>query len=121
MKLFIGNVSYDTSDSELRALFEEFEPILEFVRPTDRETGRPRGFAFVTLKSEEVGLEAIEMLDGHDLDGRSLRVNEAEERGARPPQQRMRSSEEDITSGEAPRVDDRPTDKKGKKVVYKSI
>ncbi|MDF1849222.1 MAG: RNA-binding protein [Verrucomicrobiales bacterium] len=121
MKLFIGNVSYDTPDSELRALFEDYEPVLEFVRPTDRETGRPRGFAFVTLKDDEQGLGAIEKLDGHEIDGRKLRVNEAEERSPRAPQQRYRSTEEDITSGDAPRVDDRPTDKKGNKVVYKSI
>lgn len=121
MKLFIGNVSYDTPDSDLRAVFEEYEPILEFVRPTDRETGRPRGFAFVTLRDHELGLAAIEKLDGLELDGRKLRVNEAEERAPRAPQQRFRPAEEDITSGDAPRVDDRPTDKKGNKVVYKSI
>lgn len=121
MKLFIGNVSYDTPDHELRALFEDYEPVLEFVRPTDRETGRPRGFAFVTLKDEAQGQSAIEALDGKDLDGRKLRVNEAEERAPRAPQQRYRSTEEDITSGDAPRVDDRPTDQKGNKVKYKSI
>ncbi len=121
MKLFIGNVSYDTSDPELRALFADFEPILEFVRPIDRETGRPRGFAFVTLSDHEQGLKAIEALDGHEIAGRKLRVNEAEERSPRPPQQRYRAAEEDITSGDAPRVDDRPTDKKGNKVTYKSI
>ena len=121
MKLFIGNVSYDTSDPKLRALFEEYEPILEFVRPIDRETGKPRGFAFVTLKDHETGVAAIEALDGKELDGRNIRVNEAEERSPRPPQQRYRAAEEDITSGAAPRVDDRQTDNDGKKVTYKSI
>jgi len=120
MKLFIGNVSYDTPDPELRALFEPYEPILEFVRPTDRETGRPRGFAFVTLVDREQGMAAMEALDGTDLGGRKLRVNEAEERSAKPPR-RFRAPEEDITSGEAPRKDDRPVDKDGNKVTYKSI
>lgn len=121
MKLFLGNVSYDTSDPELRALFEPFEPILEFTRPIDRETGKPRGFAFVTLADHEQGNAAIAALDGTELGGRKIRVNEAEERSPRPPQQRYRAAEEDITSGEAPRVDDRPTDGDGNKVTYKSI
>lgn len=121
MKLFIGNVNYDTTDPELRALFEPWEPVLEFVRPVDRETGRPRGFAFVTLADREAGTAAMEALDGTDLGGRKLRVNEAEERNPRPPQNRFRPAEDDITSGEAPRVDDRPTDQEGNKVTYKSI
>ena len=122
MKLFIGNLSYETSETELRELFTEYEPILELVRPVNRETGQPRGFAFVTLKDEATGIKAIEALDGADLGGRQIAVNEAEDRGAsRPPRQRYRSDEEDITSGAAPRVDDRPVDKKGNKVRYKSI
>jgi len=122
MKLFIGNLSYDTSESELREVFTEFEPILEFVRPLNRDTGQPRGFAFVTLKDHETGQAAIEALNGKELGGRKLAVNEAEERSnSRPPQNRYRPAEDDITSGEAPRVDDRPTDKKGNKVRYKSI
>ncbi|MEM6278369.1 MAG: RNA-binding protein [Verrucomicrobiota bacterium] len=122
MKLFIGNLSYDTSESELREIFAEFEPILELVRPINRETGQPRGFAFITLKDEETGEEAIEKLNGAELGGRQLAINEAEDRGGpRPPRQRYRSEEEDITSGAAPRVDDRPVDKKGNKVRYKSI
>ncbi|MEM6279427.1 MAG: RNA-binding protein [Verrucomicrobiota bacterium] len=63
MKLFIGNLSYDTSESELREVFSEFEPILELVRPINRETGQPRGFAFITLKDDETGEEAIEALN----------------------------------------------------------
>lgn len=122
MKLFIGNLSYDTSESELREIFAEFEPILEFVRPINRDTGQPRGFAFVTLKDHETGEAAIEALNGKSLGGRQIAINEAEERSnSRPPQNRYRPVEEDVTSGAAPRVDDRPTDKKGNKVTYKSI
>ena len=120
MKLFVGNISYDTAEHDLRALFEPYEPILEFVRPLDRETGRPRGFAFVTLVDEETGNKAIEELDGKDLDGRRLRVNEAEDRRDRRPRKQTPSFDE-LTHGDLERVDDRPTDKDGKKVTYKSI
>ncbi|MEM7697450.1 MAG: RNA-binding protein [Verrucomicrobiota bacterium] len=81
MRIFVGNVSYGVSESELRDFFSEYEPIEDIHMPLDRETGRPRGFAFITLSSREFGEAAIENLDGAELDGRRLRVNEAEERG----------------------------------------
>ncbi len=122
MKLFIGNLSFDTTEPELQEVFEPFGPVLELVRPTDRETGRPRGFAFVTLIDVEKGREAIDKLDGTELGGRTLRVNEAEDRGhRRAPQRRFSNEVDDIVEGNADRVDDRPTDDDGKKVVYKSI
>lgn len=122
MKLFIGNLSFDTTEPELQEAFEPFGPVLELVRPTDRETGRPRGFAFVTLIDAEKGREAIDKLDGTELGGRTLRVNEAEDRRhRRPPQRRFSNEVDDIVEGNADRVDDRPTDDDGKKVVYKSI
>ena len=120
MKLFVGNLSYETTEPEIRELFEPFEPILEFHRPRDRETGQPRGFAFITLSSDELGNEAIDKLDNLSLGGRNLKVNEAEDRGGRPPIRRL-APEEDVTSGLAKPVDDRPTDKQGNKVRYKSI
>lgn len=120
MKLFVGNLSYETTEPEIRELFEPFEPILEFHRPRDRETGQPRGFAFITLSSQDLGEAAIEKLDNFSIGGRNLKVNEAEDRGGRPPIRRM-TPEDDITSGLAKPVDDRPTDKKGNKVRYKSI
>lgn len=120
MKLFVGNVSYDTADHDLREIFEPYEPIVEYVRPIDRETGKPRGFAFVTVADEETGMKAIEELDGKELDGRSLRVNEAEERRDHRPR-RSGPSFDELTHGGIKRVDDRPTDDDGKKVVYKSI
>jgi len=121
MKLFVGNLSFEASEPEVRELFESFGPILEFKRPLDRETGRPRGFAFVTLMDMEAGARAIAALDGTQFAGRTLNVNEAEERSPRPPMLRHRAPEDDITSGEAKPVDDRPVDKRGRKVVYKSI
>ncbi|MDP4938128.1 MAG: RNA-binding protein, partial [Verrucomicrobiales bacterium] len=95
MKLYIGNLSYDSTESDLRELLAAYEPIVDLHMPLDRETGRQRGFAFVTLSSREMGEAAVAQLDGADLGGRSLRVREAEDRratgggggggGGRPP------------------------------------
>ena len=120
MKLFVGNLSYDASEEEVRALFEPFEPIMEFHRPVDRETGQPRGFAFITLANDEVGAEAVAALDGKSFSGRNLRCNEAEDRRNKPPQRRY-NQDDDITEGNTKRVDDRPVGKDGEKVRYKSI
>lgn len=80
MKLYIGNISYDTTETELREYLSPYEPIVDFHMPLDRDTGRQRGFAFVTFESREMGEAAVENLDGTDLDGRSLRIREAEDR-----------------------------------------
>ena len=90
MKLFIGNLSYETTEGELLDMLADFQPILDFHRPLDRETGRPRGFAFVTLENREKGEAAVIKLNGTDIGGRKLHVNEAEDRRAggaapRPP------------------------------------
>ena len=96
MKLYIGNLSYDTSEADLRVFLTPYEPIVDLHMPVDRETGRLRGFAFVTLSSREIGEAAVAQLDGAELDGRNLRVREAEDRrspggpgggggGGRPP------------------------------------
>ena len=127
MKLFIGNLSYDTTEGELLDVLSEFAPILDFHRPLDRETGRPRGFAFVTLSDREKGDAAIAKLNGTDLSGRKLHVNEAEDRragGGKPPPRRRDFDSEEGEDG-VPVVrkpqDDRPTDKEGKRVRYKGI
>lgn len=70
---------------ELESLFSEVGTIVEVFLPTDRNTGRPRGFAFVEFEDESVISTAIERFDGHDLGGRSLRVTAAEERPSRAP------------------------------------
>lgn len=94
MKLYIGNLSYDSTESDLREFLAAYEPIVDLHMPLDRETGRQRGFAFVTLSSREMGEAAVAQLDGTDLGGRSLRIREAEDRrapggggggGGRPP------------------------------------
>ena len=121
MKLFVGNLSYDVSEDELREAFAEFEPLVEFYRPHDRETGKPRGFAFVTLADREKGEAAIAALNDKRLGGRELKVNEAEDRRNRPAARSNHSGDDETTLGNLPRIDDRPTGKDGNKVRYKSI
>ena len=82
-KVFVGNLSFDTTREQLEALFAQVGEITEVVMPTDRDTGRPRGFAFVTFASSELASQAIEKLNGTELGGRNLRVNEAMERPER--------------------------------------
>lgn len=115
MKLYIGNLSYDTTEAELREALSAFEPIMEVHLPMDRDTGRPRGFAFVTFNSRETGEEAIKTMDGATFLGRNLRVNEAEDRNARRPPQL--SPSETVPE----RKDDRPLGGDGQKVRYKGI
>jgi cold-inducible RNA-binding protein len=83
-KVFVGNLSFDTTREELEAFFAPMGEIAEVVVPTDRDSGRPRGFAFVTFASQEGATQAIQQLDGKELGGRNLRVNEASERAERP-------------------------------------
>jgi cold-inducible RNA-binding protein len=80
-KLYVGNLSYTTTEDSLRSAFAaNGRKVQEIAIPSDRETGRPRGFAFVTMGSDADAKAAIAALDGKDLDGRSLKVNEAQER-----------------------------------------
>ncbi len=83
-RLYVGNLSYDTTEDGLVAAFEQDGMQVASVHMvTDRETGRPRGFAFVEMASEEDAQKAIKAMDGVDLDGRTLKVNEAQERQQR--------------------------------------
>lgn len=75
--LFVGNLSFQTTESELQALFEQFGEITRVQIMTDRDTGRSRGFAFVEMTSDEAAAKAIEALNGKELGGRALNVNEA--------------------------------------------
>lgn len=83
--MFVGNLSFQTTSSELETLFAEAGEVVKVVLPTDRDTGRPRGFGFVEFSSDEAAAAAITKFHGFELDGRNLRVNEAEERPARSP------------------------------------
>lgn len=79
-KLYVGNVSYDSTDESLKAAFEQFGAVDSATILKDRETGRSRGFGFVEMSNDEEAQAAIEGMDGKDLDGRELRVNEARPR-----------------------------------------
>lgn len=84
-KLYVGNLSFSTTEETLRAAFgADGRQVEDVAVITDRVTGQPRGFAFVTMASEQDAQAAIEAWDGQHLDGRPLRVNEAQERPARP-------------------------------------
>jgi cold-inducible RNA-binding protein len=80
MKLFVGNLSFTTSENDLQDAFERCGAVTEVKLMMDRATGRSRGFAFVTMGSAAEGEAAIRELDGKQLDGRALRVNEARPR-----------------------------------------
>ncbi len=79
-KVFVGNLDFRTTREEVEALFGQAGEITDVFLPMDRETGRPRGFAFVEFASEEAAAKAIELFDGHELGSRNLRVNPAEDR-----------------------------------------
>ena len=86
-KIYVGNLPFTTTDAELRSLFSQHGTVESVSLPTDRETGRPRGFAFVEMNQADAA-RAIQNLNGKDLGGRPLRVNEAQDKprsgGPRP-------------------------------------
>ena len=82
MKLYVGNLNFRTTQESLEGLFSNYGEVQEVAIITDRETGRPRGFAFVTM-NDEGGKEAIEALNGQEFEGRTLNINEARPREPR--------------------------------------
>jgi RNA recognition motif-containing protein len=82
--VFVGNLSFDVSREELIEAFSAAGKVVDAKVPTDRETGRPRGFAFVEFADDEAAQKSIQLMNGRDLKGRPLRVNEAENRPPRP-------------------------------------
>lgn len=84
MQIYVGNVSYGTNEEGLKALFSEFGEVKSVKLITDRETGKAKGFGFVTMPNDSEANSAIEALNGKDYDGRSLRINEAKPREERP-------------------------------------
>jgi len=75
--LYVGNLSYDTTDNRLRQAFEAYGEVASVNVITDRETGRPRGFGFVEMATEEGAQAAIKKFNGGELDGKTITVNEA--------------------------------------------
>ena len=87
MSIYIGNLSYQVTEEDLKLAFAEYGKVSRVQLPTDRETGRPRGFAFVEMETEAQETAAIEALDGAEWMGRDLKVNKAkprEERSSSP-------------------------------------
>ena len=81
--IYVGNLPFQTTEEDLRRLFEPFGAVDQASVVSDRDTGRSRGFGFVEMPQDDEGSKAIEALDGSDLDGRALRVNEAKPRAPR--------------------------------------
>ena len=77
VKIYVGNLSFDTDEASLRSAFSEHGSVDEVAVITDRDTGRPRGFAFVTMTSDSEAQTAITALNGKELDGRTLKVSES--------------------------------------------
>lgn len=86
MKLYVGNLSFQSTENDLQDLFEQYGQVTEAALVMDRETGRSRGFAFVTMGNAAEGNAAIAALNGKDFGGRALTVNEARAREERPRQ-----------------------------------
>jgi RNA recognition motif-containing protein len=88
VKIYVGNMSYDTTEEALRQAFESFGEVVSVNIITDRETGRPKGFGFIEMSTEEAGRSAIAEMNGKELDGRNLNVNEARPRTDSGPRRR---------------------------------
>ncbi len=84
-KLYVGNLSFDTREEIVRELFAQVGEVVSVSLPTDKFTGRPRGFGFVEFATSEAAAAATQKLDGYALEGRNIRVNEATDRPAGGP------------------------------------
>jgi len=84
MKLYVGNLSFESTENDLQDLFEQHGTVNEVRLMTDRMTGKSRGFAFVTMNDNAQATAAMSGLNGHELNGRPLTVNEARPREERP-------------------------------------
>ncbi|MGK7930967.1 MAG: RNA recognition motif domain-containing protein, partial [Microcystaceae cyanobacterium] len=80
MTIYVGNISYDVTSDDLTEVFGEYGTVKRVSLPTDRETGRPRGFGFVEMEQDEQETAAIEALDGAEWMGRDMKVNKAKPR-----------------------------------------
>lgn len=82
MKIYVGNMNYDTNEAALEGLFSNYGEVADVAVITDRETGRPRGFGFVTMPNDQEAQAAITDLNGQPFEGRTLTVNEARPKGS---------------------------------------
>ena len=93
-KLYVGKLSYDTTDESLKTLFEQYGTVISAQIIKDRDSGQSKGFAFVELEDAAAAQEAISKLDGKEFEGRSIVVNVA-----RPPEDRSRGGGNDFRGG----------------------
>lgn len=82
--IYVGNLSFDASESQVRTLFEAYGTVDSVSIITDRDTGQPRGFAFVEMPDDDAATKAMEALNGTSLGGRNLNINEARPKAERP-------------------------------------
>ncbi len=87
MNIFVGNLDYASTEEGLTAMFEPYGEVVSVRVITDRDTGRSRGFAFVEMPNDEEAKAAIAGLDGKELDGRPIKVDQARPKGGRSPRQ----------------------------------
>ena len=80
MKIYVGNLSFETTETEIRELFGQNGEVEEVNLITDRETGRPRGFGFIEIRNDQAARDAIGALDGTEFGSRQIKVNEAKPR-----------------------------------------
>src|SRR4026208_2035296 len=90
-KMYVGNLSYDVTKEDLQDAFAQHGPVQDVHVVTDKITGKPRGFAFVTMETKESAEAAIQALNGSDWNGRAMTVNEARPRESRPAHSGARS------------------------------
>ena len=94
MEIYVGNLAWSASEQELADTFGEYGTVEKATIIVDRDSGRSRGFGFVTMNDNEQGNAAIEALNGTELGGRALKVNEARPREERPPRRERRRLEQ---------------------------
>jgi len=82
--IYVGNLSYSTTEEELTELFAQYGTVVKVNIIIDRDTNRPKGFGFVEMESDDAAMAAISQIDGKEIGGRTLRVNEANPRPERP-------------------------------------
>jgi RNA recognition motif-containing protein len=90
VKIYVGNLAFETTESEVNELFSKHGEVNDVALITDRDTGRPRGFGFVEMRNDQSARNAIAALDGMEIGGRQIKVNEARARNDRGGGQRKR-------------------------------
>ena len=101
-RIYVGNLSYSATEEQVRTAFSEFGEVTSVKMITDRETGKFRGFAFVEMATDEASAAAIKGMNGREIDGRQLRVNEAQDK----PQQGGGGGGRGSFRGSRPRYDE---------------